>query len=966
LCAAQTDAVTIRTIVPAPSKIEIFHQVEPLRGGALKPVEPLSERGLGFGPFRLYPRGRLLLEGEKQVRLGSRAFDLLIALLQKPGEVVSREQLEASVWPNTVVEETSLRAHVGALRKALGDGRGGARYITNVAGRGYCFVAPLESQVSDRSVEPMPQPRTSHNLPVRLTPMIGRSQNVDSLTKLMLQRRFVTIAGPGGMGKTTLALAIAEELLSHFPHGVWLVELAPIADPTRLVAAVASTLGIPVSPDDPFRALRAALLERKLLVVLDNCEHVVEAAATLAENLLRCSPGVSVLATSRERLNAEGEWVHRIASLATPPDGPRVSSAQASTFSAVELFVQRATATSDGFTLTDESAHIVGDLCRRLDGNPLAIELAASLADGIGIHGLAAGMHDRFRLLVRGRRTALPRHRTLEAALDWSYELLSLPERAVLYRLAVFRGGFSLESACSVASDAHIARGEVVECMMKLADKSLVSIDASSDVVRYRLLETTRAYALRKLVQTGESSQAHTRHALRMKELLDRAERDWESMGRVEWMAAHCGDMEDVRSALEWCFSSDNADPVIGVVITAGALLPVYELGVLDEHLEWVERALDRIHLLSPPNPEVELRLNAALLFPSGRQTQPRHSASAIVSRMFELAGKLGEPKYRISALYGLWGKEFRAGHYPAALSVAQEMRVLSHESADSAALLLSDRLLAQSLHFNGDHSSSRKKAESVLQQPARRMPLGYISPIPHAVAMRIVIARILWLEGHADQAVDMAHECIAQSAGHPFALTQSLALAACPIALWRGDGTARRLVDQLKEQSAQHPSTYWQSWGRSYNAVLALRGARSPARHMLLETENPMELDCVGTLAEEAVTAGTVARVKHGMVGWCGPEILRAHGCNLLRRQGERAMLVAEALFVRSLSQARVQGALAWELRTATSLGRLWHEQGRTREARELLSDLYPRFTEGLDTADLRDARRLLVTLQD
>src|SRR5258705_2086399 len=289
-----------------------------------------SEQALAFGPFRLIRSQKLLVENDRPVRLGSRALELLTAVVERAGEVVSREELVAYVWPSTIVEETSLRVHIAALRKALGDGHEGARSITNIPGRGYCFVA---------SVTGVPQPMTpsqgvatqtaSHNLPARLTSTIGRTDVVSALAALLAERRFVTIAGSGGIGKTTVALAVAEELLASYVDGVRFVDLAPIVDPLVLPSTVGSILGISVPSHDPLPALSAFLKDRNLLIVLDNCEHVVEAAAVLAESLLKGAAGVHVLTTSREPLNAEGEWVHRLRALGRPPQSGGLAAAGA-------------------------------------------------------------------------------------------------------------------------------------------------------------------------------------------------------------------------------------------------------------------------------------------------------------------------------------------------------------------------------------------------------------------------------------------------------------------------------------------------------------------------------------------------------------------------------------------------------------------------------------------------------------
>jgi predicted ATPase/DNA-binding winged helix-turn-helix (wHTH) protein len=931
-------------------------------------AEGFSEQALAFGPFRLIRSQKLLLENDKPVRLGSRALELLIALVERAGEVVSREELVAYVWPSTIVEETSLRVHIAALRKALGDGQGGARFITNAPGRGYCFVAPVTRplQISSPGVAPR---SPSHNLPARLTRMIGRADEVATLAALLPERRFVTIAGAGGMGKTTVALAVAEELLASYVHGVRFVDFAPIVDPLLLPSTVASVLGISVPSHDPLPALSAFLRDRNILIVLDNCEHVVEAAAVLAESLLKGAARVHVLATSREPLNAEGEWVHRLGSLETPPASGDLTAAEALTFPAIQLFVQRAMAASDSFALTDGDAPTLRDLCRQLDGMPLAIELAAARVDTLGVQGLAARLDSSLQLLTRGRRTAAPRHRTLRAMLDWSFEYLSQSEQAVLCRLATFKADFTMESAAAVASDSEVSGPEAIESVMSLATKSLLSTDAGGEVIRYRLLETTRAYALEKLVQRGQDGIAFRRHALHIQALAIRSEKDWNAMPRAQWRSTYARLIDDVRAANNWSFSSAG-DPSIGIAITAFSLLEVYELGLLDESDECIDRALNHIHLLSPPQPVLEMRLNAALMFPTGQVRRQRRPPSAVVARMVELAEQLGEPRYRIEALYAVWGGAFRDADYPAAAVSAEQLSKLARSSADPAAVTLSERLLAQTRHFMGEHSAAKVLAERVLYHAPIRMPPGYISPVPRRVAMRIVLARIAWLDGRLDQAVAIADEAVEHASGHPIALTQALALAVCPIALWRGDTAARALVDQLMEHCARHPSDYWQSWPRSYDAVLTWREsmAGSPAGQdapaPLIQTTNAMELDCIATMAAALVSADTIARVVNGAVGWCAPEILRAQGENILKQRSKDAASAAESKYSRSLALARQQGALSWAMRTATSLARLWRDQDRVSEARNLVASTYARFPEGFDTADLRAAKSLLEEL--
>src|SRR5262245_12970569 len=404
-----------------------------------------------FGRFRLIPARKLLLDGEKPVRLGSRACDILIALVERPGELLSNQELMHHVWPNTFVEEGNLRVHLAALRRALGDGQAGNRYIVNTPGRGYSFVAPVslredpaEDLVASQTVERHPE------MPAPLARILGRSDIVLALGAQLQQHRFVTIVGPGGIGKTTVALAVVEGLLDSFKDGVRFVDLAPLTDPLLVPSALAAQLGIVVRSDNPLPSLIAFLREKRVLVVLDSCEHLIEAAASLAEAIFNGTRGTHILATSREILRAEGERVHRLSPLTFPIDTAGLKATEALEFSSVQLFVERAAASLGSFELSDAEAPLVADICRSLDGIALAIEIVASRVDAFGVAGLATRLKDRFQLLMQGRRTALPRHRTLGATLDWSYAQLPEPERVVLRRLASFAGVFTMESAAAI------------------------------------------------------------------------------------------------------------------------------------------------------------------------------------------------------------------------------------------------------------------------------------------------------------------------------------------------------------------------------------------------------------------------------------------------------------------------------------------------------------------------------------
>ena len=412
----------------------------------------MDEETFTFGSFRLIPGQRMLLDDGKPLRLRSRAFDILVALVERAGETISRDRLTACVWPDTIVDEGALRVHVAARRKALGDGRAGRRYVANSPGRGYAFVAPVTRERARPETASADQ--AGDNLPALLTRIIGRDDTVAGLATQLGRRRFLTIVGPGGIGKTTVAMAVADTVRTSYQDGVWFVGLAPLADPDLVPSALGAALGLRPSGINPLQGLTAWLRDKAALIVLDSCEHVIGAAAALAEAVLKVAPAVSILTTSREPLRAEGESLHRLAALELPSDSIGLAADDALRYSAIQLFNERAMAALDGFALADADVPAVLEICRRLDGIPLALELAAARVGVFGVRDLAAHLDDRFRLLTTGRRTALPRHQTLAAALDWSYQLLPEEERKVLCRLSVFAGNSSLDAAAAVAAEA--------------------------------------------------------------------------------------------------------------------------------------------------------------------------------------------------------------------------------------------------------------------------------------------------------------------------------------------------------------------------------------------------------------------------------------------------------------------------------------------------------------------------------
>src|SRR6516162_9164267 len=494
-----------------------------------------------FGRFSILPRRRAVLTEERPIEIGGRAFDVLVALIEANGAVVSKDELMRRVWPGRIVEDNNLHTQIKALRKAFSD----HDLIRTVVGRGYQFTGEIRARLADLSARAEPgeasevpgPPRAPTNLPAPTSDVIGRDIEITEVIGLVTDHRFVTLTGTGGIGKTRLALEVARQLRPQFADGVWIAELASLSDPQLVPITVAAAFGLEllsgvISPE----RIAAAVGSKRIMLVLDNCEHVIAAAAGMVEALLDANPAARVIATSREPLRAESEHLYPVPPLAVPTEDTQALK-DVLRYGAVALFIARAQAADPHFAPDRQTAAAIAAICRRLDGIPLAIELAAARASALGMRELASRLDDRFSLLTEGRRTALRRHQTLRATLDWSYELLPEPERVVLQQLSIFAGGFTLSGASAVIASAEIAASDVVDGVANLVAKSLVTADVGGAAVHYRLLETTRAYAREKLTEHDKLGQAARRHAEYYLSLCQQAEAEWPVRRAAEWLA---------------------------------------------------------------------------------------------------------------------------------------------------------------------------------------------------------------------------------------------------------------------------------------------------------------------------------------------------------------------------------------------------------------------------------------------
>lgn len=935
-----------------------------------------------FGSFRLMPTERTLLDGEKPLRVGSRALDILVTLLESAGKTVPKDELMARAWPDTNVDEASLRVHIAALRKALGDGQAGNRFITNIPGRGYVFVAPASRERNDARVGSSTPAVGGNDIPGSLTRIIGRDGVIAALVEQLAKRRLLTIVGPGGIGKTTIAAAVADAARVSYPDGVWFVGLASVPSPDLVPAAVASVLGISLPAAEPVAGLIAWLRDRRALIILDNCEHVIGAAAALAEEIVRLTPGVRLLATSREPLRAVGEWRHRLAPLEFPLRAEGLAAADAHQYPAVQLFSERAAATADDFVLRDSDVPALVEICRRLDGVPLALELAAAHVGVLGIKGLGERLDDRLALLIQGRRTALPRHQTLRATLDWSYDLLPPTEQAILRRLAAFQGEFTIDAASAVAADPAIPADEVVNGIANLVDKSLLAADISGEVTYYHLLEMTRSYARERLLGSGEYGRVMRLHSEHFVAVFNASEVGADVRPREEWLSDYGRHIGNLRAALDWSFGPDG-DVWIGIALAAAATDFWCALALLSECCDWGMKAVARLG--SAEGTRDEMRLQCSLGQSCTYSKGMRLDGKAALERAAILAEALREPTYLIRIYYALWLFDLRISSFRESITHARKCEVIGTDNGDAMASAAADLMLGQSHYYLAEHA----RAAQHLARARATYPLELRGgdPIRYGVdlstSIRCYRSVTLWSLGFVDQAYQLQREAVAgaRDVNDPVSLCIALAAPSSIFLVKMGYlDEAERCIDELIDHSEQHSLTPYTAFALcSKGGLMAARGELAEAERLLrigLQRSRDVSYSLFDAFfrGELAAVLGITGRVEdaHSEIDaalryaeksesfWCLPELLRVKG-ELLAREGADD---GEAWFLRSRDLAHSQEAMSWELRATMSLARLWHGHGRGKDAYAMLSALCASYTEGFATTDLITAQDLLARL--
>ncbi len=699
-----------------------------------------------FGQVEIRPAERRILIDGQPANVGARAFDVLLALIDRRDRVVSKDELLDLVWPGLVVEENNLQVQVSTLRKLLGP-----QALATIPGRGYRLTLKFDGDSGPSSA---PAARM-HNLPTQLSSFVGREREIAELKKLLGITRLVTLTSMGGTGKTRLSLQVAADVRDDYPDGVWFVELAPLADERLVPQAVASVLGVKEEAGRPvLEALEKYVKDRQLLLILDNCEHLERACAELAKTLLRSGRGLQILASSREHLHVAGETTYPVPSLAVPDalnaTNETINLEALTQYDAVRLFIDRATAAQPAFQVTRQNAAAVADICRHLDGIPLAIELAAARVGALSVDKIAARLSDRFSLLTGGDKTAMPRQQTLRASIDWSYDLLSEHERALLQRLAVFAGGCTLEAAEAVGAGDGIEESAVLDLLIHLVEKSLVTLEAGGE--RYRLLETVRQYAQERLDESGAEGDARTRHLGFYLALAEQARPELAGPQQGVWLARLDLERENILSAHVWCDRAEG-ETELGLKLV-WALKPYwFNRGLLGLGQRMTVEALARTGASERSLDRCRGLFQAGQI---GAFTGRYAEAQGYLEESLAIARAIGDKVRIAGALQPLGMACLGQGNMAAARAHFQEALAMARELGDKREIAAALNALAQLLRVEGELDSAEPLYEQGLALARELQDRGTI-----AVSL-LNLAMVSIDRGRGERAAPMLLEALA------------------------------------------------------------------------------------------------------------------------------------------------------------------------------------------------------------
>ncbi|MBX5088363.1 ATP-binding protein [Rhizobium lentis] len=936
----------------------------------------IDHRGHGtysFGPFTFATERQTLMKDNIPIRIGGRAADILALLLERAGEVVSKAELYAKVWPNVTVNESNLKVNMAAIRRALGDRSGAGAFIETIPGLGYSFVAPVEVDLT-KAVYPSNADR--HNLATTTIRVVGRDGAISDILQDLETSRLVTVVGPGGIGKTTVALTVAGRALGRFKDGVWMVDFASLRDPQLVPNAIALAVGQQGMSADMLDSLLRHLADRELMLVLDNCEHLADTVAKCCNLILEKAPQVKVLATSRELLGVEGERVRILAGLESPPATSGLTADIALKFPAVQLFVERAADRLETFVLADSDAQFVAEICRRLDGLALAIELAAMRVDVFGIKDILSQLDDQIRLLT-GRRGGLERHRTLAATIEWSYGLLRPDEAAVLRALSVFPASFDIDGASAVT---RIAPAQIEGMLNDLAAKSLLSVGSGELEMGYRLLETTRVYCAERLRNDGDDQLARRLHAQHVCKVFERAAMEWTQTPAKDWAVGYKRYLDDLRGALDWSENARKEDALLIRLTVAGDYMWNH-LSFTNERCHRLAKAIERLGAawLAGTVTEMKLQISYAWSVMFTRGMVP--SVKEALQRALEIALVHGDAEYRLRTLRMIAGYQVFVGEHDAAIEKMKSFIEIA-KASDPTALPVGLVTLALAEVAVGNLQTGRARVVELWRTRISASDSARFArfQLNEDSSTAIVLSWAEWLAGFPEKATSIADEAVTLSAGHDLSLGNSLAASACPIAYWTGDtDRLTSYLDMLDDYIERHGVLTWKPVSQVYRGALHSQRRNPDADTVQMLAEAIESLRAMnhfvrlpyylGVFASVLLDQGRIERA-HAVIKsaldqaevqnerWCVPELMRLEAA--INAAGGK-LAQAEANLLRSIEFAEDIGTLSWKLRATNDLAGLYLSQARPQEAERALRAVRLMFKEGFQTADLVRSKALL-----
>ncbi|UHD38526.1 winged helix-turn-helix domain-containing protein [Citrobacter portucalensis] len=902
-----------------------------------------------FAEWQIWPQLRILLHRGKPVKISGRAFDVLVVLVSAKGQVVSKDSLLAQVWGNEIVEENNLQAQISAIRRVLGHDR---HLLVTEFGFGYRFNCT--------SKPPMMSSDPTRLSPVTfpfLTSILGRDQAVLDICALIRQHPLVTITGPGGVGKTRLAWEVVNLLQTQYPDGICVAELAHITDASSLFSVFSQVLHLPLAAVHNSHDLSHQLAQRRCLLMIDNGEHVINELKPIIAMLLNAAPHIAMLLTSQVAVELAGEQQYRLPPLKVPEKpGGNVKSLQ--TLPSVRLFIERGRDRHFDFHPSDSELSLIGELCRHLDGLPLAIELAASRLPVMSVSEIYHCLEDRFQLLSNMQSARVSRHQKIKTTLEWTYQLLNPREQKLFCSLGIFTDMFTVNAVTEFLQPPEETGWQIVDDLQRLLSLSMIQVSTQVPVTRFRLLETLRQFACDKLRQQGEYPRLSSRFADYCHRQAEQAQLDWNRLPTEQWRERYDPILNDLRSVLQQTLT-EGVDHVKGLEILQ-AMTPFWiEYSLYNECQRHISPLLSEVRSQVVLTLRQRMNLSAAAGKASTWAKGPIPETCSAWQTALMLADQLNDNEIRLQAHYGLWLYYLRIGKLDISLHHAQSMCTLARAIDDAVALATGLRIVGVSYHFLGQHSLGR----DYLQQSLNRFALedsgrSFRFGLDQETAGEAFLSRVLWVQGEYKAAKRMAWSAVKKAARlkHICSLCCALAEGACmTAALDRNPRWVIMASDWLITLAEKHNLYFWKTYGE-----LFLRWAEQLTHPEVRQTKlfsslQAMGLDWQYSPLLSEMDSGLSQKKPHE--NWCIPELMRLSSMHLpahsQRKQLEQA-----------LEKAHKQQAYGWELRIACSLARLHAETGDSVTAKQLLIDALSHIDGSQHAADVQNALELCARL--